>query len=127
MAITMSMLLLVLRATSSERFRTYTGLLCGCWLALLVLFESPISGTSLNPARTFGPNLVAAEWNHMLLYFIAPPLGAQLAVLIASRTRSREAPCAKLHHDPPGHPRSRACLMKGCAYKSATEETAPAT
>ena len=55
----------------------------------------------------------------MLLYFIAPPLGAQLAAMIALRDRRQPLPCAKMHHDPPGHARSRACLMKGCAYREA--------
>ena len=46
----------------------------------MVWQEAPISGTSLNPARSFGPALVSWFWQDQWLYWIAPPLGALLAV-----------------------------------------------
>jgi aquaporin Z len=120
LGITFSMMLIVLESTSRERFRRYTGIFCGAWLVLLILFESPISGTSLNPARSTGSNVFAVEWNHLLLYFIAPPIGAQLAVL-AYRWggKSRQVPCAKLHHHPLDHPGTLRCIMKDCAHRQA--------
>ena len=39
----------------------------------------PFSGASVNPARTFGPDLIRNEWAGILIYFIAPPLGAVAA------------------------------------------------
>jgi len=125
LGITLSMMLLVLEATSSERFRRYTGLLAGTWLALLILFESPISGTSLNPARSTGSAVIALEWNHLLLYFLAPPLGAQLAIFaFRRRDRSRQVPCAKLHHHPPDHPGTERCIMKDCRHREAAARVA---
>ena len=42
----------------------------------------PFSGSSVNPARTFGPALIGNEWTGIWIYFIAPPLGAVLAWLV---------------------------------------------
>jgi aquaporin Z len=39
----------------------------------------PFSGSSVNPARTFGPDLIGGEWDGIWIYLIAPPLGAVLA------------------------------------------------
>jgi aquaporin Z len=118
--ITFSMFLIVLETTSRPRFRPYTGLFCGAWLAILILIESPISGTSLNPARSTGSDVIAVEWNNLLLYFIAPPLGAQLAVLAYRWSgRAKLVPCAKLSHHPLGHPGTQRCIMKDCHHRLA--------
>ncbi len=49
-------------------------------VAVMVWVEAPISGTSLNPARSFGPALVSWSWKYHWLYWVAPPLSALLAV-----------------------------------------------
>ena len=51
-------------------------------LVAVHLAAIPFSGSSVNPARTFGPALVGNEWSGIWIYFIAPPLGAALAVAI---------------------------------------------
>jgi aquaporin Z len=118
LAITFAMFYLVLESTSSERFRPYTGVLCGVWLMLLIVFESPISGTSLNPARSTGSAVFAVQGLSLLLYFVAPPIGAQLAALLYRRARrGREVPCAKLHHHAPARPGTQRCIMKDCAHR----------
>ena len=90
------------------------------FLAFLILVESPISGTSLNPARSTGSAVIAGGWYNLALYFIAPLLGAQLAILAFRRgNNARLVACAKLHHPPAGHPGADRCLMKGCAYRAA--------
>src|SRR5262245_12859957 len=55
----------------------------GSYIALAGLWGSPISGTSMNPARTFGPNLVGADWTDYWVYIAGPIAGAVLAVGIA--------------------------------------------
>jgi len=55
----------------------------GGYIALAGLWGSPISGTSMNPARTFGPNLVGNDWTSYWVYIAGPLLGAVLAVGVA--------------------------------------------
>ena len=65
---------------SSRRLMRWTPLMTWLLVATMVWLESPISGTSLNPARSIGPALVSWFWQHQWLYCIAPPFGAILAV-----------------------------------------------
>jgi aquaporin Z len=68
----------------------------------MVWLEAPISGTSLNPARSFGPALFAEIWAQQWLYIIAPPLGALLAVVFYRllATGERDVLTGKLFHEP---------------------------
>lgn len=65
---------------SSHRLMRWTPLMTWLLVATMVWLESSISGTSLNPARSIGPALVTWFWQDQWLYWIAPPLGALLAV-----------------------------------------------
>jgi aquaporin Z len=55
----------------------------GGYIAVAGLWGSPISGASMNPARTFGPDLVGADFSHYWIYVAGPIAGAVLAVLVA--------------------------------------------
>ena len=55
----------------------------GSYIALAGLWGSPISGASMNPARTFGPDLVGGEWTDYWVYVAGPIAGAMAAVLVA--------------------------------------------
>ena len=69
---------------------------------------------SMNPARTFGPALVAQLWTALWIYFIAPPLGMLAAAELCRRQRGTHAVvCAKLQH----HTRKR-CIFR-CGYRGA--------
>ncbi len=65
---------------SSKRLMHWTPLMTWLLVATMVWVEAPLSGTSLNPARSFGPALVAHIWSWQWIYFLAPVLGALLAV-----------------------------------------------
>ncbi len=55
----------------------------GAYIALAGLWGSPISGTSMNPARTFGPDLIAGNWTAYWVYVVGPLIGAVIAVVFA--------------------------------------------
>ena len=55
----------------------------GGYIALAGLWGSPISGASMNPARTFGPDLVGNNFSHYWVYIAGPLAGALMAVAIA--------------------------------------------
>lgn len=61
----------------------------GGYIALAGLWGSPISGASMNPARTFGPDLVGADFSHYWIYVAGPISGALLAVAAAFVLRGR--------------------------------------
>ena len=105
------MMTMVLHVSNSKRIAKYTGIFAGILLACYISIESPISGMSMNPARTFGSALPAKEWNTLWLYFIAPTIGMLAAGELFRRTR-QEPKCAKLHHD--NHYR---CIFR-CGYKN---------
>jgi aquaporin Z len=95
--VTLSILLAVSGSPSTMRF---TGLAAGLIVLLNIAFEAPLSGMSMNPARSLGPALVAGEFSHLWIYLLAPPVGMWLAAgLYHIRTsRGRSSGCAKFNH-----------------------------
>lgn len=91
--------LTVLVVSNHKSLSRYTGLFAGSLIALYITFESPLSGMSMNPARTVGSALPAKLFDGLWIYFLAPPLGMLLAAELYLRLRSaRSVYCAKYHH-----------------------------
>jgi aquaporin Z len=94
--IQMSMVLIV---SNTDRLARYTGVFAAILVATYISLESPLSGMSMNPARSFGSAVPARLWNSLWIYFTAPPLGMLLAAQFYLWVRgARGVICAKLHH-----------------------------
>ncbi len=100
LAISFLLMSVVLRASSTPALARYTGLFAGSLVALYITFEAPLSGMSMNPARTFGSALRAHLWLGYWIYLSAPVLGMLSAALVYGRLkRMPPVRCAKLHHE----------------------------
>jgi aquaporin Z len=94
------LMITVLFVTNRERLAGYTPYFVGSLYAVNVTFETPLSGMSMNPARTFGPAAFGGYWHALWIYFVAPTLGMLAAAEFFLRARHAGAPyCAKLYHD----------------------------
>lgn len=100
--VTFLLVLSIFIFVSSPRLMRWTPLMTWLLVASIVWLESPISGTSLNPARSLGPAIVSWFWQDQWLYWIAPPLGSILAVGIFRllTTGRRDVLTCKLFHVP---------------------------
>ena len=87
----------VLNVSNTPHLARFTGVFAGCLVATYITFEGPLSGMSMNPARTFAPAFVGHLWTGLWIYFIAPVLAMQLAALTYLRSK-RPVYCAKYHH-----------------------------
>jgi aquaporin Z len=67
-------------ASGAQNLGVFGALGVGAYIALAGLWGSPISGASMNPARTFGPNLVGGDFTDYWVYVAGPLVGAALAV-----------------------------------------------
>ena len=70
-------------ASGAQNIGMFGALGVSGYIALAGLWGSPISGASMNPGRTFGPDLVAGDFTSYWVYVAGPLLGAVLAVGIA--------------------------------------------
>ncbi len=67
-------------ASGAQNVGIFGAIGVGAYIALAGLWGSPISGASMNPARTFGPDLVGANFSHYWVYIAGPLIGAVVAV-----------------------------------------------
>lgn len=95
--LTAGLMLVVLRVSSGAREKGITaGLAVGAMVALEALVAGPLTGASMNPARSLGPALVSGQVGGLWIYLTAPVAGALLAVglarLLASSPNSAAEP-----------------------------------
>lgn len=101
LAISFLLLLTVLAVAGHPRHAPRAGLVAGALVALYISVEAPLSGMSMNPARSFASAAPGALWQNLWIYFVAPPLGMFLAArAYLSLHQWRYSGCAKLVHDP---------------------------
>ena len=98
-AISFVLMLTVLAVSNHRRLAPFTGLCASLLVWAYITVEAPLSGMSMNPARTLGSALLARDFLGLWIYFTAPPLGMLLAAELFTRRFGLERVlCAKLHH-----------------------------
>jgi len=103
------LMIVVLNVSSTPALHKYTGLCAGILVAIYITVEAPISGMSMNPARTFASAVPAHYWAYLWIYFVGPLIGMAGAAEFYLRTRGAAvALCAKLHHQ-----NSQRCIFCG--------------
>jgi aquaporin Z len=112
-AISFVLMSVVLVVANRPGLSRYTGCFVAVLVAGYITFEAPISGMSMNPARTLGSALPAGIWNGLWIYFTAPLSGMLLAAQIYAFGKGvRSVHCAKFHH-----PADAPCIFR-CNYKA---------
>jgi aquaporin Z len=80
-----------------RHLRPFTPFMIPFLYAVMVPLEASISGTSTNPARTFGPALISGQWQGWWIYWVGPIIGTIAAILVCS-SLARRIEVAKLYH-----------------------------
>jgi aquaporin Z len=79
----------------------WTGVAAGVLVASFILVEAPLSGMSMNPARSLASAVPARQFDAFWLYCVAPPLGMLFAAELRRRVcTGSDVHCAKIDHDP---------------------------
>ncbi|MFO0691595.1 MAG: aquaporin [Myxococcota bacterium] len=90
---------IVLAVSNSRRLHAWTGVFAAVGVAVYIAFEAPISGMSMNPARSLGSAVGEACYASIWLYFAAPLVGMGLAAEVyVRRAGLARVFCAKLNH-----------------------------
>ena len=76
------MFVIISVATDTRAVGTPAALAIGFTVALNAMWGGPISGASMNPARSFGPSLIAGVWENQWIYWLAPILGAMIGAAL---------------------------------------------
>src|SRR5207248_11454591 len=98
----------VLRVSTTAGLARHTPVMVGALVAIYIAIEAPISGMSMNPARSLASAVPAGAWAPLWIYFLAPPAGMLLAAEVYARRRGIKAVfCAKLDHD-----NDRPCIFR---------------
>lgn len=98
----------ILQVSNIHKLHKLTGLCAGALVAIYITIETPISGMSMNPARTFASALAGNSWTALWIYFTAPLIGMLAAAEVYLRSKDKKVGCAKVHHA-----NSKRCIFCG--------------
>ena len=87
------MLIILSVSTGAQEKGITAGIAIGSGVALCALLGGPVSGASMNPARSLAPALLSAQLHDLWIYLTAPFIGTSLAVLICRFTHSSSSCC----------------------------------
>ena len=109
--ISFGLMTMILFTTNTPRLMRLTGVFAGCLVALYITVEAPVSGMSMNPARTLASALPGQLFDALWIYLVGPAAGMLLAVEVYRLVRRRPTVvCAKLNHHT-----HRRCIFR-CGY-----------
>ena len=104
---------MVLFTTNNVNMAKYTGAIAGIMLVNFISVEAPLSGMSINPARSFASAFPSNIWVGFWIYLTAPPIGMLLAAQLYIWIKGKEnVICAKLNHD------NKVRCIFNCGYKN---------
>lgn len=109
---TFALVFLIFVCVNKPALAARTGLIVGGFVVVLVTVESPISGTSVNPARSIAPALLVPTLRDQWIYLAGPVAGALLAVAAYRRRWGGTTVCAKLYHTA-----AYRCQLDQCGYR----------
>jgi len=93
------LIFVILAAANSLRYAKLAGVFAGVLVATYISLESPLSGMSMNPARTFASAFPGGIWTAFWIYLTAPVIGMQLGAAVYAVVIGRRVPgCAKVIH-----------------------------
>ncbi|MBB5064785.1 MIP/aquaporin family protein [Granulicella mallensis] len=114
LVISFTLMSTILFVSNHKSLAQFTPYFVGVLYATYITFETPLSGMSMNPARTFGSASYISYWHALWIYFIAPTLGMLAGAKLFLLARGGAAPCcAKLHHA-----NNKRCIFI-CGYETA--------
>ena len=103
-------------ASAAQNVGALAALGVGGYIALAGLWSAPVSGTSMNPARSFGPALISGDWRSYWVYVVGPLAGAVIAVGFACVLRGRGG-------GPIGHAAGSGRLGEGHGHKTDRDDS----
>jgi aquaporin Z len=83
------LLLITLLVVSNSKLNKFTSLAAGGLVCAFITLEAPLSGMSINPARSFGSAIAAQEWDSFWIYIMAPIGGMQIAAYVFQLAKNR--------------------------------------
>ncbi len=111
--ISLGMMMMVLIVSNTPRLARFTGIFAGLLIATYITLEAPLSGMSMNPARTLASAIPAQTWTAIWVYFTAPLVGMLLASELYVWVKGRKSVrCAKLYHS-----HTTRCIFR-CGYRN---------
>ncbi len=110
--ISFGVMMMILVVSNTPKLARFTGLFAGVLIAAYITLEAPLSGMSMNPARTLASAIPAHNWTAIWIYFTAPLFGMLSASKVYVRLKGHHAVrCAKLHHQ-----NNKRCIFR-CGYR----------
>ncbi len=109
---TFALVFLIFVCVNKPSIAARTGFIAGSLVAFLVMIEAPVSGTSVNPARSLAPAMFVPLYKDQWIYFVGPIAGALIAAVAYQRRWGGATVCAKLYHTA-DYP----CPFPACGYR----------